>query len=218
MAEDLSNIKNVIFDLGGVVIDLDRDRAVNALQALGLQQADTMLGLYRQEEPFFGLETGQRTTDEFYDLLRSEMNPGVSDVEITDAFNQFLVRLPEARLAMLRRMRSAGYRVFMLSNTNPVMYHTWIERAFRQEGLTVNDYFDGIVVSFQELTCKPDVEIFRTLMRRYGLDPTETLMLDDSEKNCRAATEAGAHALQVGKNNDNDMLAICHMLLETGKI
>ncbi|MDE6787206.1 MAG: HAD-IA family hydrolase, partial [Muribaculaceae bacterium] len=103
---------------------------------------------------------------------------------------------------------------FMLSNTNPVMYHTWIDRAFRQEGGSVNDYFDGIVVSFQELTCKPDVNIFKNLMRRYGLNPTETLMLDDSDKNCRAAAEAGAHAFKIGKSADDDMMAICEALLE----
>lgn len=214
MIEWIYNIKNVIFDLGGVVIDLDRDRAVKALEKLGLEGADEMLGLYGQKEPFFGLETGERPAGEFFDIMRSKMKQGVTDMQITDAFNEFLVDLPAKRLEMLRRMRMAGYRIFMLSNTNPVMYHTWIDRAFRQEGGSVNDYFDGIVVSFQELTCKPDVNIFKNLMRRYGLNPSETLMLDDSEKNCRAAAEAGAHAFQVGKGENDDMMAICGALLE----
>lgn len=214
MIEWIYNIQNVIFDLGGVVIDLDRDRAVRALEELGLKEADEMLGLYGQKEPFFGLETGERPAGEFFDIMRSKMNPGVTDKQITEAFNQFLVELPAKRLEMLRRMRMAGYRIFMLSNTNPVMYHSWIDRAFRQEGGTVNDYFDGIVVSFQELTCKPDVNIFKNLMRRYGLNPSETLMLDDSEKNCRAAAEAGAHAFKIGKSENDDMTAICEALLE----
>ncbi|MDE6638249.1 MAG: HAD family phosphatase [Muribaculaceae bacterium] len=219
MVECAKDIKNVIFDLGGVVIDLDRDRAVRALEELGLDGADDMLGLYGQKEPFFGLETGELPTGDFFDLLRSRMQPGVSDVQITDAFNKFLVRLPLERLEMLRRMRKGGFRIFMLSNTNPVMYLTWIDRAFRQEGLTVNDYFDGIVVSFQELMCKPNVAIFETLMRRYGLVPSETLMLDDSEKNCKAAEEAGVHAFQVGKSMDDDMLAVCTALLNAkGKL
>lgn len=215
MIDWIYSIKNVIFDLGGVVIDLDRDRAVRALEELGLESADEMLGLYGQKEPFYGLETGERSTGDFFDLLRSKMKPGVTDTMITDAFNQFLVKLPAKRLEMLRRMRMAGYRIFMLSNTNPVMYLTWIDRAFRQEGGSVNDYFDGIVVSFQELMCKPNVDIFKTLMRRYGLNPSETLMLDDSEKNCRAAAEAGAHAFQVGKTDQDNMLAVCGALLET---
>lgn len=215
MIEWKDKIRNVIFDLGGVVIDLDRDRAVRALEDLGFEGADDMLGLYGQKEPFLGLETGETPAGEFFDIMRSRMNPGVTDKEMTDAINEFLVELPIKRLEMLRRMRQAGYKIFMLSNTNPVMFNSWIDRAFRQEGLSVNDYFDGIVVSYEELMCKPNVKIFETLMRRYGLNPSETLMLDDSEKNCRAATEAGAHAFQVGKSADNDMMAICGELLET---
>ena len=214
MIDWIYNIKNVIFDLGGVVIDLDRDRAVRALEGLGLSDADDMLGLYGQKEPFYGLETGERPAGEFFDIMRSKMRPGVTDTQITEAFNQFLVELPAKRLEMLRRMRMAGYRIFMLSNTNPVMFNSWIDRAFRQEGGTVNDYFDGIVVSYEELMCKPNVAIFETLMRRYGLNPSETLMLDDSEKNCKAAAEAGAHALQIGKTDTDDMMAVCGALLE----
>ena len=218
MIEWIYNIRNVIFDLGGVVIDLDRDRAVRALEKLGLEGADEMLGLYGQKEPFLGLETGETPAGEFFDIMRSRMKPGVTDKEITKAFNEFLVELPAKRLEMLRRMRMAGYRIFMLSNTNPVMYNSWIDRAFRQEGGTVNDYFDGIVVSYQELMCKPNVAIFETLMRRYGLNPSETLMLDDSEKNCQAAAEAGAHAFKVGKGENDDMMAICGALLEAAGI
>lgn len=215
MIDWIYNIQNVIFDLGGVVIDLDRDRAVKALEELGLEDADSMLGLYGQQEPFYGLETGERPAGEFFDIMRAKMKPGVTDEQITKAFNQFLVELPAKRLEMLRRMRMAGYRIFMLSNTNPVMFNTWIDRAFRQEGGTVNDYFDGVVVSYEELMCKPNVAIFETLMRRYGLNPSNTLMLDDSEKNCKAASEAGAHAFKVGKTDSDDMMAICGALLET---
>lgn len=214
MIDWIYKINNVIFDLGGVVVDLDRERAVSALEKLGLKGADEMLGLYGQQEPFYGLETGERSAGEFFDIMRSRMNPGVTDAQITGAFNEFLVGIPVERLEMLRRMRMAGYRIFVLSNTNPVMFNTWIDRAFRQEGGSVNDYFDGIVVSYEELMCKPDVAIFETLMRRYGLNPSETLMLDDSERNCRAAAEAGAHSLQVGKGKDDDMLAICGALME----
>ncbi len=214
MIDWIYKINNVIFDLGGVVVDLDRDRAVRALERLGLKDADEMLGLYGQQEPFYGLETGERSTAEFFDIMRSRMNPGVTDAQITDAFNEFLVQIPLKRLAMLRRMRMAGFRIFVLSNTNPVMFHTWIDRAFRQEGGSIRDYFDGITVSFEELMCKPNVAIFQNLMRRYGLNPDETLMLDDSDKNCRAAAEAGAHAFKVGTSDSDDMIAICEALLE----
>lgn len=211
----IQTIENVVFDLGGVVIDLKRERAVAALKALGLKDADKMLGLYRQEEPFLGLETGRLTAGEFFDLLR-EMCPGATDTDLTRSFNEFLAGIPGKRLEMLRRMRMAGYRIFVLSNTNPVMFHSWIADAFRAEGGTINDYFDGIVTSFAEFMCKPDVDIFRIVMRRYGLNPQTTLMLDDSDANCRSASEAGMHALKVGAAGEpDDMMGLCGMLLRS---
>lgn len=208
---DITGVKNIIFDLGGVIINLDRNRAVGALRDLGLTEADTLLGLYRQEEPFLGLETGHVEAGEFFDLIRSKC-PGATDDRITRAFDQFLTDIPTERLVRLRHIRRAGYRTFVLSNTNPVMYNGWITHAFRAEGLTVNDYFDGIVTSFQELTCKPDPAIFRIVLDRYRLNPVETLMLDDSEANCLAARSAGMKAVRIGDTDADDMLAVTSRL------
>ncbi len=209
-------IRNIVFDLGGVVIDLCRENAVAALQSLGLDEADELLGLYRQEEPFLGLETGRITAGEFFETIRRSC-PGASDIQITEAFNAFLADLPVRRLERLRELRRKGYRVYALSNTNPVMFHSWISAAFRQEGMQVNDYFDGIVASFEELCCKPDTAIFRTVLRRYDLVPAQTLMLDDSEKNCQAARDCGMMAIRVGRTKDDDMIAITENLPETAK-
>lgn len=204
---EIRGAKSIIFDLGGVVIDLRREAAIEALQALGVSDADNLLGLYRQQGPFLMLETGQMHAGEFFDTLRREC-PGADDRQLTDAFNAFLIGIPTARLKRLRQLRDAGYHLYVLSNTNPVMYNSWIDRAFRAENLTINDYFDGIVVSFQELTCKPDPEIFSRLLRRYRLNAVETVMLDDSAANCEAARSVGMTAIQVGNTPDSDMLAI----------
>lgn len=193
----MKNIKNLIIDLGGVMIDLDRDRCVRAFEALGLTGANEMLGLYRQQEPFLSIETGRISTAEFYDEMRSRLGHDISDSVIEGAFDQFLVSLPVERLARLRQLRRLGYRTYMLSNTNGVMFDGWIKRAFMAEGLRVSDYFDGIVTSFMEGICKPDPEIFARVLRRYGLDPQETMMLDDSEANCEAARSVGMQATRI---------------------
>ncbi len=209
---EFSGIKNIIFDLGGVIIDLDRNRAVSALTALGLKEADSLLGLYRQEEPFLGLETGRIEAGAFFDLIR-EKCPGATDSQITEAFDRFLIGIPTHRLERLRQLRRNGYRLYVLSNTNPVMYNGWITNAFRAEGLTINDYFDGIVASFQELTCKPDPTIFQRVLTRYGLKPEETLMLDDSAANCDAARSVGMYAKRIGSERDDDMMAATQVLV-----
>ena len=77
------------------------------------------------------------------------------------------------------------------------MYDGWISEAFRQEGLRVGDYFDGIITSFAEGVCKPESAIFERLLGRYSLDPAESLLLDDSEANCEAARRQGMQALRI---------------------
>lgn len=210
----LKNIDNIIFDLGGVVIDLKRENAVEALQRLGLKDADDMLGLYVQKEPFLDLETGRVTVARFFDFLRNKMHDEITDLQIQEAFNAFLISIPRERLLMLRRLREAGLKIYVLSNTNPVMYHSWIEDHFRQEGLTIRDYFDGIVTSFEEGRCKPDVELFKVPLRRYRLDPLRTIMLDDSEANCNAAREAGMRSARVDNTSQSDnMIALSEKIL-----
>ena len=110
----MQGLKNIIIDLGGVVIDLDRDRCVRSFEALGLSGVDSMLGLYRQEEPFLSIETGKITAAQFFDNIRKLSDRDLTDVEIERAFVDFLVALPVERLQAMRRLRAAGYRVYMI--------------------------------------------------------------------------------------------------------
>lgn len=214
----MGKIKNIIFDLGGVVIDLDRSRAVHALEAIGLEDAYSQLGEYGQKGAFYGLETGTLPESDFYDTIIAGCLPGTKARDVADAFEKFLVELPVSRLRRLRELREIGYGIYMLSNTNPVMYNHWIEDKFRGEGKTVNDYFDGIVVSFQERTCKPDPRIFRNLIERYHLDPSETLMLDDSAANCEAARSVGLQAITITKDGADTFDAVTSSLLGKGDV
>lgn len=207
------NVKNIIFDLGGVVIDLNRLEAVRRLEALGIPNVGEMLDEYEQRWPFLALETGEMTVAQLMDVLRPMCHEGVNDTDIQDAFEAFLVKLPVERLRIIRRVREAGFKVFVLSNTNPIMYNHWIAQHFRADGLSVNDYFDGIVASFEEGTCKPDPNIFLRVTERYGLDPAETLMLDDSAKNCAAAESVGIRAIRIDNRGADSMIAVCERVL-----
>lgn len=209
-------MKNIIFDLGGVVIDLDRQRAAEALKALGIEDAPALLGEYEQKGPFLLIENGVATTADFYDYMLPLCRQNTTCTEIRDALERFLVRIPIERLHAIRSLREKGFRLFVLSNTNPLMFNHWIDLAFRQEGLSMNDYFDGIVTSFQEKKCKPDPEIFSNLVSRYGLDPKETLMLDDSAKNCESAKSIGLNAIQINNDGPDSLLAVCQRLGEEG--
>ncbi len=218
MGHQIPEIKAVVFDLGGVVIDLNRQAAVDALSELGIPGVDKLLGEYEQNGPFRDLETGRLTAGAFYDYLRSlatgNGKEAPSDVALQTAFDAFLTGVPVERLHRILEVRKAGYKTYVLSNTNPVMFNSWIADAFAQDGLRINDYFDGVVTSFQECMCKPEPALFLRVLTRYNLDPTSTLMLDDSAANCEAARSVGMQAMQIGTTPDTDMLHATSLLLK----
>ena len=187
-------IKNLLFDLGGVIMNLDRDRCVRAFEALGMRDADEFLGVYGQKGAFLALERGDIDADEFRREIRPLFDREVTDEEIDSAFNQFLTGIPQERLRALRQL-SKRYGVYLLSNTNPIMMNGFIAEQFRQEeGMEMKDYFDGVVASYVAKCYKPDREIFDYACEKCGIKPEETLFFDDSQANVDAARALGFYA------------------------
>lgn len=209
----MKKYKNIIFDLGGVIIDIERENAAKALEQLGIVEADRLLGEYEQKGVFLLLEEGRLSDAEMYDSLLPMCNQGTTCTDIKTAFEKFLTGLPVERLRTVEKIRKAGFKTYVLSNTNPIFYNDWIARAFRQDGKSINDYFDGIVVSFQELMCKPNPDIFRNLLNRYGLKAEETLFLDDSAANCAAANSLGIHTICITEEGPDSFKAATGQIL-----
>ena len=194
----LTNYDNIVFDLGGVLLTLDRDLCVSNLEALGLSDAASLLDLYEQSGDFLALEEGRMWGAEFLDRQRAKCSgTTVTNMQINEAVNSFINGLPVERLKALRELKAAGKRLFTLSNTNPLMFPTRISNLFRAEGLEIDDYFDGHILSYREQVCKPAPEIYQRLLRRYRLDPERTLFLDDSAKNCEAAEQEGIRSVLI---------------------
>lgn len=210
----MPNIKNIIFDLGGVIIDIRREAAARALEELGIVEADKMLGEYEQKGVFLMLEEGRLSDSEMYDSLLPLCIPDTTCTDIKTAFEKFLTGIPVERIRMIENLREAGYKTYVLSNTNPIFYNDWIARAFRQDGKSINDYFDGIVVSFQELMCKPNPDIFKNLLERYRLHPAETVFLDDSDANCESARSLGLHTVTITETGENSFENVTEALLK----
>lgn len=190
-------IRNLLFDLGGVIMDLDRDRCVRAFKKLGMKDADSFLGVYGQKGAFLALESGQIGADEFHESVRPMIDRAdVTDGEIDAAFNEFLVGIPVRRLESLRELRK-DYKIFLLSNTNPIMMEGKIAEEFRKEGLEMRDYFDDVFTSYEAKCCKPGKAIFDYTEKVGGLTPSETLFFDDSQSNVDAAHSFGFNAVLV---------------------
>lgn len=188
-------IRNLLFDLGGVLMDLDRGRCVKAFEAMGMADADSFFGLYKQTGPFMELEEGSIDPERFRTELRRLLpgtGAGVSDTAIDEALFKFLIGIPTHRLEALRDARRRGYKIYMLSNTNPIMWRGFITDEFpRSGGHPMDWYFDGTVTSFEAGVCKPDARIFDYACRKLCIRPEETLFFDDSAANCAAAEALG---------------------------
>ena len=183
-------IKNLLFDLGGVIMDIRRENCEEAFRQLGMADIGEYLGDYGQKGPFAALEEGKISEEEFRAEVRKHIAREVSDEEIDRAFNRFLTGIPVRRLEELRKLRGK-YKLYMLSNTNSIMWRQDIAKAFRQGGLAVDDYFDGIVTSFEAKCCKPAPGIFNRVVEKFGIRPEETVFFDDSKANVEAAAKLG---------------------------
>lgn len=186
-------IKNLLFDLGGVIMDIRRDNCVRAFKKLGMEHPEEFLGEYSQKGPFMALEEGKITPEEFRAEIRGMLPAGVTDQEMDEAFCEFLIGIPVKRLRELEELRSR-YKVYMLSNTNEIMWNSKISEEFRKDGHEMDHYFDGVVTSFNAKALKPSPEIFEYAVEKLGINPAETLFFDDSEANVEAARRLGFKA------------------------
>ena len=186
----IKGIKNLLFDQGGVIVDIERDRCLEELRKLGMEMPELLIGLYKQEGPFFALENGDISVAEFHNELRPLMPEGVTEEQMDRAFSSFIVGIPLHRLQALRELRKR-YRTYILSNTNPLMFEGVIARSFAQEGLDVNAYFDGVTVSYKAHSNKPDRKIFDYAIATMGIVPEETLFFDDGQENLDVAAQLG---------------------------
>ena len=188
-------------------MDIRRADCIAAFKQLGMEHPEDFLGEYVQAGPFMGIENGSMTPQQFRDTLRPYLRADVTDGEIDTAFERFLVGIPVSRLRALTRLREAGYRVCLLSNTNPIMWDGKISEEFRKDGASgPEDYFDAMIRSYEVKVMKPAAEIFRIAAERCGIVPEETIFLDDSQSNLNAAAREGYHTLLVAPGYEFETL------------
>lgn len=195
-------ITTLLFDLGGVIMDIERLNCVAAFEKLGMRDIQLFLGEYSQKGIFGELEEGRLTAEQFHEEVKKHCPEGTTDREIDDAFNKFLTGIPRHRLEELLELKKR-FRLCLLSNTNEIMWNSRIAEEFRQiPGKDIHSYFDGIATSFEAHSLKPAPEIFEYACRTLGLVPSETLFLDDSAVNVEAARKLGFKAETVGEGQD----------------
>lgn len=188
--KNMAKIKNIIFDMGGVLIELDRARCVEAFAELGFPRAAEMLTDYAGMGALGDLEAGRIGAAEFFDRIRLESGLPLTDQQITEALDRFVTGLPEYKLQMLLDLRKR-FRIYLLSNTSPVMMPDIRARWFAQQGLGFDDYFDRAFLSYEMGSVKPGKAIFLKMIAEGGILPGESLFIDDAPANVETARGLG---------------------------
>ena len=194
--EAVKEIKNIIFDWGGVLIDLDFDRCQQTFEELGVGNLRQLVTGADENNLFKKYELGLITTAEFREEIRQlacrqqNSEAPLTDEAIDKVWNSMVKTVPVEKLQLLSELRK-HYSVFLLSNTNELHWEHASARVFHYGNLERDDFFQKIFLSYEMHLAKPSPEIFQTALAEAGLRAEETLFIDDSLANCEAAASVG---------------------------
>lgn len=196
-----NTIRNIAFDLGGVVVALSYEQAVKRFEELGLKDARQRLDAFEQRGIFGDLESGRITAEDFRRELSVLIGRELTMEECGTAWQGYVDHVPKRNLKALLSLRARGYKVCLLSNTNPFIMQ-WASNDFDGEGHPISDFFDALYLSYECQVMKPRREIFEMMLRGQESLPEETLFVDDGPRNVKTASAMGMHTLCPMNNED----------------
>lgn len=199
--EAASMIKNIIFDFGGVLTTIDTSQALARFRRLGVENPEEYINSYCQKGPFYELENGDITADEFCRKVGVICGRDITFDEAKDAWLGFLVEIHTEWLEYLQTLRGK-YHLGVLSNTNPFIQSWALTKEFTPTGKSLADYFDSLYFSYRMHCSKPSSEIYLKMLATGNMAASETLFVDDSVKNIQAAEEVGIKTLLVENGQD----------------
>lgn len=184
-------IRCILFDLGGVVITIDQDQAVKRFKEIELKDAEKRLDPYTQSGIFGDLEAGAISAEQFRVELSKLVGRELTFQECRYAWTGYCKEVPQRNLETLLKLREQGYRIVLLSNTNPYMMDWALSNDFDGDGHSLKYYFDELYMSFQVKLMKPNDLFYRHVLRKEKLFPQECLFVDDGPRNVAAASQMG---------------------------
>lgn len=195
-------IKNIVFDLGGVIFKIDKHQAIRRFNEVGFSDAASYLDAFAQVGIFGDLESGKITAEQFRDKLSELAGQQLTLDDCAYGWQGYMVELPQRNLDKLIELRKRGFRLSLLSNTNPFMMQWARSSAFDGRGHGLDYYFDALYLSYEMRVMKPEKRIFEMMLAGENAVPGETVFIDDSAHNCEVAASLGIHVLQPDNGGD----------------
>lgn len=194
-------IKNIVFDFGGVIISFDRDQAVKAFREIGVEEADNLLGKYHQQGIFQEVENGNMDAETFRRELSKICGKELTYKEVENGWKGFITKVPQYKLDYLNELRKK-YKVYILSNTNPYIMGWARSSQLTDAGKPLDAYVDKIYTSYEAGSTKPEHGIFDYMIKDSNLIPSETIFVDDGAANIAIGKELGFITLQPKNGED----------------
>lgn len=201
-------IKNIIFDFGGVICDIDITRTEKKFTAFGdpanlPSEPDSPRAFIELVQ---SLEKGKIDPEQFYQAIQHHYATPPSVEAIIDAWNALLGQIPEHRIRLLENLRNE-YRIFLMSNTNIIHYQKYLSDFQKKYGYrNFGEIFQKVYLSFELGVIKPGTEIFEHILKDSGLDPVETFFIDDTPENVEGALKTGINGYFLKGDEDISML------------
>lgn len=204
---DLSDIKNIIFDLGGVILNIDYNKTAQAFKDLGFANFDEFYSQKEQTTIFNDLETGRISEKEFVAQIQIYQND-LSHSQIISAWNAMLLDLPQKRIELIKKLNQ-NFNVFLLSNTNEIHYESFIKIIKIEYGEDVlTPCFSKVYYSHEIGHRKPNQSCFEHVLVDAQINARETLFLDDSIQHIEGARNCDIKAHFVDVKNGDDIITL----------
>lgn len=191
----ITGIKHIIFDLGGVLLNIDYMLTENAFIEAGVKNFGGLYSQLKQTDIFDRWETGKMDRREFIETMQNASEAPITEEQVLDAWNAMLLNFPARRLQILQQLRNY-YDLFLLSNTNEIHEEVFNQTLFREHGIpNIGVFFDKVYMSHRVGMRKPMPEIFNYVLDENGLKPEETLFIDDSPQHIDTANTLGIQTI-----------------------
>jgi len=190
------NFKNILFDLGGVILDINVQATLKQFYELGFPAELMQFPNSMTTDLYFRYETGKLDTEQFRNEIRKAAGIEMTDHAFDEAWNAMIIHFPEERISLLKRL-SKRYILYMLSNTSPLHVRIFEKMYLDAAGESMHKVFKKLYYSHEIGWHKPDPEAWEYVIKDAAIIPGETLFLDDNIHNIKAAQELGFQAIHI---------------------
>lgn len=184
------DVKAIIFDFGGIFINLNYAATIDAFKRLGIGNFDELYSQAQQSNLFDNYETGKISSQRFINRLLDFLPINTTPNQVVEAWNAMLLDIEPEKVKLLAELRKS-YPVYLLSNTNDLHIDIAFRRWKKTIGQSIHESFDKIYLSHEIGLRKPNLDIFELVCRENNLDPSKTLFIDDTEQHINGAKSIG---------------------------